>query len=86
MEQTSQLINKRLFASQLSEERVKAGDLKKMYRRANVIMTNLTQVRHQMHSLVLLKYLSFNCFSNGIVSGSWCYFVQIQPGDPISQK
>ena len=34
----------------------------------------------------LPAYSSLNCLFDDIVSCSWCFFVQIQPRDPISQK
>ena len=48
--------------------------------------TSLTEFRHQMRSGDLLAYLYLNCLSNGIISCSRCYFVQIQPRNLISRK
>ena len=48
--------------------------------------TSLTEFRHKMRSGDLLAYLYLNGLSIGIVSCFKCYFVQIQPGNLISQK
>ena len=47
------------------------------------LKTSRTEFGQQMRSGDLPAYLSLNCFLNGIVSCSRCYFVRIQP---ISQK
>ena len=47
------------------------------------IVTSRTEFRQQMRSGKLPMNLSLNSLLNGILSYSWCYFVQIWP---ISQK